>query len=450
MDATLAIVGGTVIDGNGDVPISNGTVLIEGPRIVAVGDSSIKVPPEAIRIPVAGKYVIPGLMDANVHLFFAITPDGLIRYQGRYEDVVAEAAQLSLKNGLTTVFDTWGPMRALRAVQRRIEQGELVGSRIFLAGNIIGLGGPTSPDFLPQARTVLARSEADAIDAEWEQGVGSELLWLTPNQARARVRDYIGSRKPDFLKYAASGHAGSHMQYICFSAAIQKAIVEEGHAAGLTVQAHTTSPESLRMEIEAGADLLQHPDITCKAPIPDETLRQIAQRRLPCAALLATCRFLAWIRAHAPPLLKELHCMRDDNDRRLIEAGATLLLTTDSGVIASNAADHPLNGEFVRAEDLPSELGEGHFRWLQAARELGLKPMDALMAATRNIARAYRVDRDLGTLENGKLADLLILDQDPLADPANYRSIHSIIKDGREIARSSLPTSRVLTARVTP
>jgi len=441
----LAIVGGTVIDGNGGAPIPEGIVLIEGSRIVDVGPSTLKVPAEAKQISAIGKYVIPGLMDANVHLFFAITPDGLIRYEGRYEDVVAEAAQLSLKNGLTTVFDTWGPMRALRAVQRRIDNDEWVGSRIFLAGNIIGLGGPTSPDFLPQARTVLARSEADAIDLEWEQGAGPELLWMTPEQVRSRVRDYVGTRKPDFLKYAASGHSGAHMQYICFSAEVQRVIVEEGHAAGLTVQAHTTSPESLRMEIDAGADLLQHPDITFKAPIPEGTLRRIVDRRLPCAALFATRRYLDWMRAHASQLLKELHITRDDNDRRLVEAGAVVLLTTDSGVIPANSADHPLNGEFVGADDLPSELGDGHFRWLQAAGELGLKPMDALMAATRNIARAYKVDRDLGTLEKGKLADILILDRNPLEDPANYRSIHQIIKDGRQIDRSALPTAPLLT-----
>jgi imidazolonepropionase-like amidohydrolase len=72
--------------------------------------------------------------------------------------------------------------------------------------------------------------------------------------------------------------------------------------------------------------------------------------------------------------------------------------------------------------------------------------MDALLAATRNVARAYKVDRDLGTLEKGKLADLLILERNPLEAPANYRTIRVILKEGRIIEHHALPENRLLTA----
>jgi imidazolonepropionase-like amidohydrolase len=75
----------------------------------------------------------------------------------------------------------------------------------------------------------------------------------------------------------------------------------------------------------------------------------------------------------------------------------------------------------------------------------GMSPMAALLAATRNIARAYHVDRDLGTLEVGKLADLLILDRDPLVSAKHYQGIRLVMKEGRIVDRSSLPTSRLLT-----
>src|SRR6185312_7131440 len=94
----------------------------------------------------------------------------------------------------------------------------------------------------------------------------------------------------------------------------------------------------------------------------------------------------------------------------------------------------------------PIELGEGHFRWLQAAVELGMKPMEGLLSATRNVARAYKVDRDLGTLEEGKLADLLILERNPLEAPANYRSIRVVVKDGRVVEHHELPEKPLLTA----
>ena len=444
----LALVGGTLIDGNGGPPLPDSTILIDGERIVAIGDQTLTIPPQANRIVTTGQFVIPGMMDANVHLFlFAITPAELIRYDGRYQELITEAAQVALKYGLTTVFDTWGPRQALTAVSEAINRGEQSGARIFFAGNIIGLGGPTSTDFYPQARGILSKREADAIDARWEQGVGPELLWMTPAQVRERVRSYIANGQQSFLKYAASGHAASHFNYITFSAEVQHAIVEEGHSAGLTVQAHTTSPESLRMEIEAGADLLQHPDLSGLAPIPEEILALIAKRQLPCAALFTTNRFLAWSAAHTPEPYRSYYRIKHDNQLRLVAAGARLLLTSDSGLCPACAKEDPLLGPYVSADDTPLALGEAHLRWLEAAAELGMKPMDILLAATRNVARAYRVDQHLGTLEKGKIADLLVLDGNPLDNVSHYRGIRSIIKAGRLIDRDALPSVSVLTSR---
>jgi imidazolonepropionase-like amidohydrolase len=75
-----------------------------------------------------------------------------------------------------------------------------------------------------------------------------------------------------------------------------------------------------------------------------------------------------------------------------------------------------------------------------------MRPMDALMAATRNIARAYKVDSEIGTLEAGKRADLLVLERNPLEDAANYRSIRIVMKDGAVVRREALPLAPVLTA----
>jgi imidazolonepropionase-like amidohydrolase len=441
---SLAILGATIIDGNGGTPIQEGVLLIEAGRISAVGDAATPVPSNARRIEAQGKWVMPGIMDANVHLFFTITPDLLVRYENQYEAVIAESAQVALKSGVTTVFDTWGPRAALTSVRDAINQGRTPGSRIYFAGNIIGLGGPTSDDFFATARTVLRKSEAAAIDARWEQGVGPDLLWMTPREIRARVREYLSNGKQDFVKYAGSGH--THMQFISFTAEVQRLIVEEGHRAGMTVQAHTTSPETLRMEIEAGADLLQHGDVTGPVLMPEETLALIAERQIPCAALFTTRRFLAWSEAQGRDPMRTFHRIKDENDRRLIAAGAQLLLTTDSGVLPPDASENPMFGSSVSADDPPTTMGEAHCYWLKAAIELGMRPMAALQAATRNVARAYHVDRELGTLEKGKIADVLILERNPLDNPDHYRSISTVVKEGRLVDRSALPTQSVLTA----
>lgn len=432
-----AIIGGTVIDGTGGPPVKNSVILIEGARIVAVGDLSMAVPPHAAKVSAVGKYIIPGLMDANVHLYFEHTPAELGRGVERYEEIIARGAQRALRNGLTTLFDTWGPRDSLAHVRDRIQRGEVVGSRVFFAGNIVGLGGPTSPDFYPATRSAFSKEDAQTIDLRWEQGVGADLLWCTPQEVRARVRKYITGGQQNFLKYASSSH--SQMQFLCFSLDLQRVIVEEAHRGGLTAQAHTTSPESLRLEIEAGADLLQHADLTGLAGIPEETLSVIAKRRIPCAALFVTRRFLAWTEAHMPDLVKTVYRIKDENDRRLVSAGAEVLLTTDSVNMPADATQNPLIGPAAEAEESPFALGEGHFLWLQAAVELGMAPMDVLLAATRNVARAYKVDEELGTITPGKIADLLILDADPLTDPRHYRRIHQVMKAGAFLGREQGP-----------
>lgn len=438
------IVGGTLIDGTGSAPVDDAVVVVDAGRISAAGRAAeTPVPDGAEVVDALGRYVIPGLMDANVHLCAATMPDLTLEFEGRYADLVVEAAQISLRTGCTTVFDTWGPLEPLIGVRDRIARGEVVGSRIFAAGNIIGFGGPLSGDFFATG-DMFGTDTVERINEQWEQGVGPDLMWLTPEGVRERVRAYLERSGVDLVKYAASGH--KDMQFITFSEPAQRAIVDEGHRAGLTVQAHSTSPESLRMQIEAGADLLQHGDVTGKEPMPEATLKSIVERRLPVAALVCTERYMTWVREHGPELLKLVHVVKDDNDRRLIEAGARLLLTTDAFAFGARKRNHPAMARYMKGVvDSPVDLGESHFLWLQGVIERGMAPMEALLSATRYIAEAYGKADELGTVEPGKRADLLILEADPLQDVQNYRRIAAVMKDGVVVDRDVLPAERILT-----
>ena len=183
----------------------------------------------------------------------------LARYEGRFEELIAEAAQVGLANGLTTMFDSWGPLKPLLTVRDRIAKGEIPGSRLYVAGNIIGLTGPFGRDFNGEGETKVSKPFRERIDQLWEEGTGPELMWMTPDSLRLAIRAYA-ARRMDFLKYAVSGHP--QMEMLMFSPEQQRVIVEEAHQAGIVVQTHTTSVESVRQAVEAGVDLMQHCSIT--------------------------------------------------------------------------------------------------------------------------------------------------------------------------------------------
>lgn len=437
--ASLAFVGGTIIDGNGGDPISDGVLVVEGQRISAVGGPLTPIPPGAAIIGTAGRFIIPGIMDANVYLLGDIYPVTLIRYENRYDELALEAAQVALTNGITTVFDTYGPRKQLIQARDAINDGRSVGSRIYLAGACIGFGGPYSEDFFPKFKEGMF-DYANELNKMWSETVGPELMWMSLDEIRATIRNHANSGV-DFLRFAVNVSAPAGSPYIAFSPRIQRLIVEEGHRAGITVQGHTTSVEGIHLAVEAGVDILQHPDYTGPTHVmPPETIDMLLERRMPCALRASLNEALPYLRRGG-----EFYEIGDRNQRAMISAGANVLLSTGSAVLSANTRGMPpLVG--VPYEILLAPLGEGHFNWLLAVEQRGMKPMDALMAATRNVARAYKLDKDLGTLEPGKVADVVILEKNPLERAVNYRSIAQVVKEGRLVDRSKLPTQRLLTA----
>lgn len=181
--------------------------------------------------------------------------------------------------------------------------------------------------------------------------------------------------------------------------------------------------------------------------MPQQTIDLIADRQLPCVTMLYTERFLAGARTDPefPPNWAATFHAKSDNARRLIESGAKLMHATDGGVFGPTASVSPWVGALLRHPESPARLGHAHIPWHRAMIEHGMSPMDALLAATRNIAQAYGKDHDLGTIEPGKRADLVVLDADPLDDPRHYAHIAYVIKDGDIVDRDRLPESPVLT-----
>ena len=448
---SLAIKGATLIDGTGASPVKNSIVVIQDGRILAAGTASDVTIPDGMEVLDArGKFIIPGLMDANLHLYLNRDLESLIKFEDRYHEVVIEAAQITLRAGQTTVFDTWGPRAALVRARDMINAGEVPGSRIYLAGNIIGYGGPFSSDFNAAAAAHVSRAFARRTDAAWEQGTGQFLLSASPEEVRQAVREYA-ELNVDFLKYGASGHELLEMRFISFSPRVQQIIIAEGHRAGLTVQAHTSTTESLDLALEAGVDIITHCGVSgADTPLADETIRKLAERKIPCSVLPVTQRRHDAMLAADPddPMAAYIRTMKI-NHRKMIAAGVVMLVATDGGirnpVLAAEAT-----GIAAVEVDSRTTLGEGLFNALVALQELGMQPMELLKAVTSNTARAYRKDQDIGTLEPGKAGDLVILERNPLDDASHYRSIYAVVKDGSVVDREALPLAPLISSLVVP
>ena len=458
VNATESIVlrGATLIDGTGAPPLENSVIVIEGNKFSLVGsEKDINIPEGANIIDAQGKYIIPGMMDANIHLFRDVSIEFIARYEDRLELLIAEAAQISLKYGLTTVFDTWGPLQPLMNVRDRINRNEIPGSRLFVAGNIVGLSGPFGRDFNTRASWVAPQRFVTRINAMFEENTGPQLSLLSPEQLRGEIKMYI-DRGIDFLKYAVNGHDCKGCSglpeklnlawLLLFTPAAQQVIVEESHRANITVQTHTNTVVALRQAVEAGVDLMQHCALTGEHPIPDSLIQLMLEKNIYCAVQPRTLKRIE-TESNNEDVFKrspKSQITRHENQVRLITSGVPLLLATDAGVANPIKTEVEADKEQFDVEH-PEMIGEAHFIWFRAMIEKGMSPMQCIVSATRNNAAAYgKLDR-IGTVESGKLADLVVLERNPLTDIENIRSISMVIKDGQVVNRESLPLEPILT-----
>jgi imidazolonepropionase-like amidohydrolase len=463
-DAVVAIVGGTLIDGNGGPPVPNATVIIRGSRIAAVGPSATTAVPRGARvIEASGKYILPGFVDANVHVSIYSGIENFARYQDRFTDVVIEAAQKHLKVGVTTIRDSYGMIAPLHAAREAIRAGKVIGPRLLFAGNIVGWGGPWSFSWSgrpPENLSLLQEQMNDAIT----RGSGEDLVNMTPDSLRAAINRYL-DLGVDFIKYGGTGHFGYPI-FIGFSERAQKVMVDAAHARGLVAETHSTTPEGLRISLEAGVDLVQHPEVL-DVPISDELVKMFVDRGVVCGMLSNTMTGKPWqdyakrraredtariARADSmrvqpgirPRTEAELRRDRGDVGLGIRRENAKKLIT--GGCITAIATDNYLGlaPEF-RRDPKPDwqEPGLGSLYAIEGLVELGMTPMQAITAGTKNGALASKALKDYGTIEAGKSADILLLGADPLADIRNIRKLDLVMFRGVVVDHVALPTVRI-------
>ena len=455
--------------------LPNAVVVIRDDRIAEIGPrATTPVPPGARTLDASGKFLTPGFIDTNVHLSLYGGHTGeryetLVRYHDRQEEVVLESAQIQLKYGVTTVRDSYGVLPPLVAVRDRVERGDAVGARILAAGNIVGWGGPFSITFslIPEDGLTPFQERMNELVA---QGSGEELMDMTPSELRVAINAYL-DKGVNFVKYGGTGHT-SMPTLIGFSPEAQKVLVEETHRRGLVAETHSTTLEGLRLSLEAGVDLVQHPEVLVPREITDEMVTLFRERDVICSMLVNTITGPAWKehlekreaatkkleaspgaltghqgkpekreltqaeRRRQAEELGEFLETRRRNAMKLIAGGCRVTVGTDSyRAAAPEFARKPKPGY--------QDPGEGTIVAIEGLVELGMTPSQAIVSGTRNGALACRGLQDFGTLEKGKRADLLLLDADPLENVSNIRKLSVVMKGGAIVATDKLPEKPV-------
>jgi imidazolonepropionase-like amidohydrolase len=452
---SFAITNVTLIDGTGGAPRAHMTVRIANGIISDVEHASGKQKDRDVEIDGTGRYLVPGFFDNNAHLTVYGQPsrrDTSAKYGDRNEELALEFAQRTLKAGVTTLVDSYGVLPPSIVVRDKINQGSAVGSRLLLAGNILGWGGPFSITF-----SLTKDADLSLFQEKWDdllaQGMGEELMDMTPEELRVAMNGYL-DKGVDIIKYGGTSHF-MRPSLIGFSPRQQAVIVAEAHKRGKPVQTHATSTEGLRLAVEAGIDLIQHPEMMSR-DLPEDLIHLIVSKGVFCgmrANLItgdARRRHLAeradaeariakmpaatttaerWRRID---MLQETQDIQYRNALKLITAGCKVTPATDSYL-----GDAPEFRRSVKTEEL--EPGSGTIRAIEGLVELGMTPMQALVAATSNGAGAVLRSRDLGTIEKGKSADVVLLEADPLADIHNIEKITAVVAQGRKIDLGTLP-----------
>ena len=413
MSGLYAIKCGRLIDGTGADPLENALVIVESERIVESGEG-LSVPQGAEVIDAEGKTVMPGLIDGHVHL-------NADPWKGPLERVLpqdsqtnlraAKNARTTLEAGYTSILGNCGYGNyADLFLKEAIDAGWLPGPRLWTSG-----GGITS-------------SLRRAVNVRHGLPFNADVLVDGVEEIRKLVRTHIASGV-DWIKVLATFAVGSPNGEPALMNLNQdelSVIVEEAHAQERKVKAHLEGSRTTKEALEAGVDIVLHGFY-----IDDDDVEHMLRRNV---ALIPT---LAWrgelVRTGAPgqqpwyvEKAKRYGAAHIASFKRAMEGG--VLIAAGSDCSGGGSA-----GDFLRHGENAMEL--------EYLVRQGLTPMEALQAGTRNVAEAYGLSNSLGTIEPGKLADIIIVAGNPLEDIAilqDRNRVEKVMKNGEIVVDNGL------------
>jgi imidazolonepropionase-like amidohydrolase len=400
---TMALVGGTLVDGTGGPAVKDSVVVIQDGRIIAAGTrSTTTIPPDATRIDVRGKAILPGLWDMHAH----------------FEQV--EWGPIYLAAGATTVRDCGNEFEFITAVRDAISQGKGLGPRMLLAGIVDGSG----PLQLGVAR----------VD--------------TPEQGLEWVRRYHDAGFQQ-IKIYSSVKLGE-----------LKIIADEAHRLGMTVTGHVPQGLTAYQTIEAGQDQINHVQYVLQImhpPFPEKMdrparMKAMGELDLRSADALEAVEFLKSHKTVVDPTLTvfEFGTASTAKPPASFEPGVNKVpielrqALNDVGpptpaieaeekivekMIAITGVLHQAGVPIVAGTD-QTVPGHSLYRELELYVQAGFTPMEAIQSATIVPARVMGLDKELGTVEVGKRADLIVVNGNPQESIHDIRKVESVVTNG--------------------
>jgi imidazolonepropionase-like amidohydrolase len=412
-DRPVAFVGGMLLDGYETQPIHHSVVVLDDGRITAVGQRhNTEIPADAVIIDIGGKTIMPGLIDAHMHIDLI----GHGEYDDYYEflnnmerlpEVMPIAAKQMMRGGVTSGLDLGAPFQVLE-FRERIRNGELPGPRLTVSG--------------PWLTRVYLDGVPDAY----------QIVVESPRDAAQKTRELI-ERGSDVIK-----------TWVGLTAEEYAAVVEEAHKHGVKVHAHLYDPEAIRMAIDAGVDVLQHVGSARNPPYDDALVSEIAHKNIP---IVQTISHRIWVypatvafpeRLYDPVYKKD---MPADIYAEFIASFENFHRNSyflDIGQESRNAKNSA--GQFIAAgaymgvgTDAASPLNmhtEAMWREMSALVDSGMTPIQVISAATKTNAEILGQFDELGSIEPGKLADVIIIDGNPLRNIEVLDNVDIVVKDG--------------------
>ena len=396
-----AIKCGLLIDGTGEEPVKDAVVLIEGSRVSVVGDAS--VPEGAEVIDASDMTVMPGLIDVHMHL----NNDSSLTRVERYLDFPSAGLLRAVRNawknleaGVTSVGNVgWGLNWDDLALRAAIEKGVVRGSRILASGRNIGPTASHGDMFMP---ITFPRPPGATVDGA--------------DEVRKTMREIIRAG-PDFIKTATTGGVGSSGDEPWWRNWTQEeidVIVDEAHAVKKAVQSHAEGSVGVKSALAAGVDQIEH-----GFEIDDDDVEVMLKQGtflFPTLGIVDMIVHGERAKRMEPHVLRKASTWREIHIKsfeRAHQAGVKITMGTD----ASSVYPHGENA-----------------KELEYLVKHGMTPMETIVASSKTAAESFYLEDEMGTIEEGRLADLLIVDGNPLNDITvlqNKARIKVIMKDGR-------------------